>query len=803
MMWAIYSKELRQFLNSLIAYVVIGVFLTGIGLLMWVFPETSVLNYGFADMESLFSLGPFVFMFLIPAITMRMLAEERRTGTIELLLTKPLTEWQIVMGKYLAAFTLVVFSVLPTLVYFYSVYQLGNPIGNLDVPGITGSYLGLILLGGVFTAIGLAASSFTENQIVSFILAVFLCFFLYTGVSSLADLLKGEWAIYLEEMSLSYHYDALSRGLIDTRNVAFFVSTVVFILIVTQWRLIARKLSYKPVRSRLMKRVILAFVLLLVFNILAANFFYRYDLTEDKRYTLKPATKELLRQLEAPMTIEVLLAGDLPSGFERFRRAIKQTIEEFDVYKPGAINYFFVDPSAAEDAKTRNENIAYLMSQGFEPTRVFDTQDGKQIQKIIFPYVIVRYDGQAAGILLFKGAKGGNPNETINMAIENIEFELAVGIQRLANLNRKNIGMVRGHNELDSVHIAGFMGEMVQHFNIKDVSLNKPLSPDSIDALIIARPKTSFSKAEKYVLDQYVMHGGDVVFLMESLEVNMSNAAGMGTLATPVNHGLEDLLFRYGVRLNQNYVQDIQNFGRYPVVIDDNSNIINLPWPFYASVTDFADHPASKNLDAVYLRFFSTMDTVKAEGVSKTPLMYTSEYTRILPAPAPVAFEDYANQPDVQLFNGGRKVAAYLLEGQFTSLFKNRVLPDSIDQALFKDRSTGAKIVVVSDGDFIRNELNLRTRQPYPLGFNPFVEEGEKLKYANRDFLFNVLAYMTDEEGLITSRNKEITLRPLNRIKVQEERTYWQSLNLAGPLVILVLFGLARGVLRKRKYSGF
>jgi ABC-2 type transport system permease protein len=803
MMWAIYSKELRQFLNSLIAYVVIGVFLTGIGLLMWVFPETSVLNYGFADMESLFSLGPFVFMFLIPAITMRMLAEERRTGTIELLLTKPLTEWQIVMGKYLAAFTLVVFSVLPTLVYFYSVYQLGNPIGNLDVPGITGSYLGLILLGGVFTAIGLAASSFTENQIVSFILAVFLCFFLYTGVSSLADLLKGEWAIYLEEMSLSYHYDALSRGLIDTRNVAFFVSTVVFILIVTHWRLIARKLSYKPVRSRLMKRVILAFVLLLVFNILAANFFYRYDLTEDKRYTLKPATKELLRQLEAPMTIEVLLAGDLPSGFERFRRAIKRTIEEFDVYKPGAINYFFVDPSAAEDAKTRNENIAYLMSQGFEPTRVFDTQDGKQIQKIIFPYVIVRYDGQAAGILLFKGAKGGNPNETINMAIENIEFELAVGIQRLANLNRKNIGMVRGHNELDSVHIAGFMGEMVQHFNIKDVSLNKPLSPDSIDALIIARPKTSFSKAEKYVLDQYVMHGGDVVFLMESLEVNMSNAAGMGTLATPVNHGLEDLLFRYGVRLNQNYVQDIQNFGRYPVVIDDNSNIINLPWPFYASVTDFADHPASKNLDAVYLRFFSTMDTVKAEGVSKTPLMYTSEYTRILPAPAPVAFEDYANQPDVQLFNGGRKVAGYLLEGQFTSLFKNRVLPDSIDQALFKDRSTGAKIVVVSDGDFIRNELNLRTRQPYPLGFNPFVEEGEKLKYANRDFLFNVLAYMTDEEGLITSRNKEITLRPLNRIKVQEERTYWQSLNLAGPLVILVLFGLARGVLRKRKYSGF
>lgn len=800
-MWAIYSKEIRQFLNSLIAYVVIGVFLTGIGLLMWVFPETSIINYGFADMESLFSLGPFVFMFLIPAITMRMVAEERRAGTIELLLTKPLTEWQIVLGKYFAAFTLVILSVVPTLVYFYSVYRLGNPVGNLDIPGIIGSYIGLILLGGVFTAVGLAASAFTENQIVSFILAVFLCFFLYTGISSLADLVSGPSAIYIEDLSLSFHYDALSRGLIDTRDVTFFLSTIIFILIITHWKIISRKLSFKPIRSRLYKRVLLGMLALLVFNIVAANFFYRYDLTEDKRYTLKPATRALLRQLDEPMTIEVLLAGDLPAGFERFRRSIKETIEEFDVHKPGVINYFFTDPTAADDAQTINENITYLMQNGFEPTRVFDTEDGKQVQKIIFPYVIVRYGEQAAGILLFKGGNEGNMS--INEAIENIEFEMAVGLQRLAGLNRKTIGVVRGHQELDSMNIVGFMSEMVQYFDMKELELDQEIYPKDYDALIIAKPTSAFSRSEKYVLDQYVMHGGKVMFLIEALEVDMAQAAGVGTLATPVNHNLDDLLFRYGIRLNANYIQDIQNFGRYPVVVGEENEIINLPWPFYASANDFAEHPIAKNLDAVYLRFFSTMDTVKAEGVKKTPLMFTSEYTRVLPAPAPVALEDYANQPDPSQYTGGKKAVSYLLEGNFTSLFKNRVLPDSVSKASYLEEGLPTKMVVVSDGDFIRNELNLRNKTPYELGVNPFREEGEKVRYANKDFMFNALAYLTDENGLITSRNKEIALRPLNRVKLQNERNYWQALNLAGPLVILVLFGVIRDFLRKRKYARF
>lgn len=794
-------KELNQFLSSLIAYVVIGVFLTCIGLLMWVFPDTSVLRYGFADMETLFSLGPYVFMFLIPAITMRMLAEEKKNGTLETLLTSPLTEWQIVLGKYLAAWLLVIVAVLPTLIYAYSVYQLGNPVGNLDLPGITGSYIGLILLGGVFTTFGLAASAYTDNQIVAFMLAISVCFIMYTGLSAVASLFPADVAIYIEDLSLSYHYDALSRGLIDTRDLTYFFSVIVFVLIVTHWKIVARKLSYRPIRMRLIKRISLGMLALLLFNVLAANFFFRVDLTEDKRYTLQPATKDMLRQIDKPMTIEILIDSEVPAGFERLKRSIVETIEEFNVYTQGEIAYFFTDPSATENAEERRENYEYLMQQGFEPTRVFDTEDGKQTQKILFPYVILRYDQKAAGIRMLKGSQNTSAQQQLNQSIEGIEFELAVGIQRIANINRKQIGLVRGHQELDSLDIAGFLGEMIQYFDIDEIQLVDPKELLGYDAIVVAKPLSPFTTAEKYVLDQYVMHGGNVILLVDALKADMAGAAGMGTIAETVDHNLDDLLFRYGLRLNDDYVQDIQNFARYPVVLDDAQNVINLPWPFYAAVNQFTAHPVTKNLDAIYARTFGTIDTVKADGVKKTALMQTSPYTRVLKSPARVAFEDYADQPEVDLFNHGIESVAYLLEGNFTSLFRNRILADTVDKAFFLESGMPAKIIVASDGDLIRNEKNLWSGTPYELGFNPFTESGEKIKYANRDFIFNALAYLTDENGLITSRNKEITLRPLDRVKVQNESVHWQLINMLSPLMLLIIFAVGRNFWRKRKYA--
>jgi ABC-2 type transport system permease protein len=234
-MLAILKKEIRSFLNSLIAYIIMIIFLTGMGLFVWVFPESNVLDYGFADLSTFFYLAPYVYMFLIPAVTMRTFAEEKKAGTMELLLTRPLSDWDIILGKYLASFLLILFTLIPTLVYYFSVYTLGNPAGNVDSAGVFGSYIGLALLGAVFTAIGIFASSISDNQIISFIVAAFLCFILYAGFSSLTSINAwGNLAFFMNQLGIDYHYNSLSKGLIDSRNVLYFLSIIALMLMATR-----------------------------------------------------------------------------------------------------------------------------------------------------------------------------------------------------------------------------------------------------------------------------------------------------------------------------------------------------------------------------------------------------------------------------------------------------------------------------------------------------------------------------------------------------------------------------------------
>lgn len=241
-MFAILKKEFNGFLNSLIAYIVITVFLVAIGMFMWVFPESSVLEYGFADMQTLFNMAPWVFLFLIPAITMRTFAEEKREGTIELLLTKPITDLQLILGKYVAALLLALLALVPTLLYYYSVYTLGNPQGNIDSAAVVGSYLGLVFLAGVFCAIGVFASSISDNQIISFVIAVFLCFIIYTGFDSIASIpVWGSFDYLISQLGISYHYNAISKGLIDSRDVLYFVSVIAVMVLATRLVLRSRK----------------------------------------------------------------------------------------------------------------------------------------------------------------------------------------------------------------------------------------------------------------------------------------------------------------------------------------------------------------------------------------------------------------------------------------------------------------------------------------------------------------------------------------------------------------------------------
>jgi len=241
-MFAIYLKEINSFLNSLIAYIVIAVFLLGVGLFMWVFPDTSVLNYGFADMSTLFNMAPYLFLFLIPAITMRSFAEEKKTGTIELLFTRPISDLSIILGKYFASLTIVGFSLLPTIFYFISIYKLGTPQGNLDIAGIMGSYIGLFLLGAVFTAVGIFCSSNTDNQIISFILAVFISYVFYEGFNYFSSMTSlGSWGVFIASFGISSHYTSLSKGLIDSRYIIYFLSVISFLIFSTKLILGSRK----------------------------------------------------------------------------------------------------------------------------------------------------------------------------------------------------------------------------------------------------------------------------------------------------------------------------------------------------------------------------------------------------------------------------------------------------------------------------------------------------------------------------------------------------------------------------------
>ena len=541
-------------------------------------------------------------------------------------------------------------------------------------------------------------------------------------------------------------------------------------------------------------------VTIVMVNILSSLFFFRADLTEEKRYSIKASTKKMLADLDDEVFIEVYLEGELNSGFQRFQKAIRETLEEFRVQSDNKIQYVFTDPATAISKKAQSEFMNELASKGIQPTRVVDKKDGQRIEKLIFPGAIISYGNAETGVKLLKGNKASSSEEEINQSIEGIEFELANAIYKLTNDNPKSIGIVTGHGELDSLNGAAFTSALSEIYYVGKVSL---LSPDlnTYDALVIAKPVTSFSQAENYKLDQYIMRHGNVLLMLDKLEADMSNASDADYFAFPYDINLDDQLFRYGIRINMDLVQD-RTSGLYPVVTGQSGTkpqVQVFEWPFFPLINTYADHPITRNLDAVMLRFASSIDTVKAPGVRKTPLMFTSRQSRTVTSPVQVSIQSLVKEVKPEDYSKQFIPVAYLLEGRFTSLFKNRFLPEGEDPQLFKAESRPAKIIVVADGDLSRNVVNPRTRQPQPLGFDPV----SNYTFANQDLLLNMVAYLTDENGLINTRNKEVRIRPLDKEKIVSQKVRWQVINIVLPLMLVILYGFARTVVRKKRYANF
>jgi ABC-2 type transport system permease protein len=550
---------------------------------------------------------------------------------------------------------------------------------------------------------------------------------------------------------------------------------------------------------------LLAFLNVVVFialiNLVASNNFLRIDLTEEKRYSIKDQTRDILRNLDDDVYVEVFLTGDLNAEFDRFQKAIAETLEEFRIYSSNKVKYKFTDPAAAISEKARSEFMADLAGKGIQPTNVIDTKNGQRLEKIIFPGVTVSYDGIETGVMLLKGNKAGTPTEEINQSIEGVEYELAHAISKLVNAERRKIGFVSGHGELDSTSIASFKSDLIEEYDISTVEVSTAVDLNTYDALIVAKPTMLFSELDKFHLDQYIIGGGKVLFLLDKLDATMDSASREDYFALPYNLGLDDQLFRYGIRINMDLIQD-RTAGFYPVITGERGGkpeVKLMDWPFFPLLNHYAEHPITRNLDAVMTKFVSSVDTVKAEGIKKTPLVMTSQYSRAITAPVKVSVNDLRRNITDESFSRSFIPVGYLLEGQFTSLYKNRFLPQGADQKSFKEVSLPSKIVIIADGDIIRNDVNIRNGQLRPLGFDP----ATNYTFANRDLLMNCLAHLTSENGLIQARTKQVKIRPLDKQKIQSERLKWQMINLVLPIVLLVIYGISRYYWRKRKFARF
>lgn len=558
--------------------------------------------------------------------------------------------------------------------------------------------------------------------------------------------------------------------------------------------------NHKRIESLL--RLGIGILLIVILNQVAGLFPARLDLTDEKRYSVTPATRALLNDLQEVVYVEVFLEGEMPAGFKRLRKAIEETLSQFDYYADGLVKVDFIDPSSALNEKARNEYFRSLIERGLQPTNLSYKRDGNKTEKLIFPGAIVSYYGQEVPVTLLTGSQSATAEERLNQSIEGLEYELANAIRILSNDRRKTIALIQGHGEPDSLNLAGLTNALLDKYDVFNVDLStEDKDLEKYDAVIFPKPTTSFSQNEKYQIDQYIMNGGKTLFFVDALRVNMDSASGVGTFAFPYETGLDDLFFKYGVRINRDFVQDIV-CGEYPIVagnMGDQAQIRMLPWPFFPMVNNFGNHPIVKNLDAVSMKFVSTIDTVKADGIEKIPLLKTSQYSMVNQAPVKVAFNELRKNLDPERFNHGSKNVAYLLKGKFTSVFRNRILPKGINTSDFKESGKKTSIVICSDGDMIRNEFSLKDGAPMELGLSPY----SQMKFANKDFVLNAVDYMLNDQGLIVSKNKSFAIRPLDKVKVANEKLKWQLINLVLPIVLLIIYGVLRAYWRKKRYASF
>lgn len=546
--------------------------------------------------------------------------------------------------------------------------------------------------------------------------------------------------------------------------------------------------------SKILKNNIILILSIIALNILGFWVYFRADLTADKRYSISESSKNLLKNLNDEVIIKVYLDGEgLPGGFERLKRAVKETLVEFKYFGKDNIDYQFINPYDGSEEE-RNTLFKQLVEKGMQPTNIFAKEDGKKVENLVFPYATIWYQNKEVPVLLLKANLAQDSQTKLNQSYENVEYELASAIQKLTNTKKKKVGLLSEFTDLQPINFAGLINTLQEYYDLYIIDSKKSPSFAGLDALIVPKPDKPVDDSTKAKIDQYIMNGGRVLFFVDGLKVD---SVGLeGSFAQPLDVNLDDMLFKYGVRINKNIVKDGLNAAIIPMVVGnmgDKPNIQPMPYRYFPLINNFSNSLITKNIDMVYTKFTASIDPVNGnDGLKKTPLLLTSQYTKVLNAPALITYNEARTDTDETEYQGGVKTVAYLIEGTFKS-----ILQKSFTNSEIKTSSVPTKILVCSDGDIIVNEIDRKTGNPYPMGFDRFSQH----QYGNQDFVINTLNYLLDEQGLLTAKSKSVGLRPLDKLKVNNQKTKWQLINIVLPLVLLVAFGFLRFYYVKNKYA--
>ncbi|MBK6330698.1 MAG: gliding motility-associated ABC transporter substrate-binding protein GldG [Bacteroidetes bacterium] len=564
-------------------------------------------------------------------------------------------------------------------------------------------------------------------------------------------------------------------------------------------------------KKKNISRLVMLAAMLLLFNIISSRLHVHVDATEEKRFSLSAPTKKLLKGLKENVIIEVYLKGTFPAGFKKLSESTKDLLQQFKEYGNGRVKFSFINPLEGKDDQQKKEVFTNLASKGINPVnvKVQGDEDEGYSEKIIFPAAKIAYNQKEISISLLESHLSMTPQQKLNNSEAMLEYKFASAIKYLIEPDRKKIAYIVGHGEALGFNTFDMLSTLEKYYDVDTVDLTQNVDIGRFyTAAIICKPTQTFDEKNKFKIDQFVMQGGKLLMCIDMLSFSMDSLRYVdASMAMDYGLNLDDMLFKYGVRINPDFIEDYQQANPIPVTVGMMGNqpdIQLLSWSYFPFSISESKHPIVNNLDAVMFMYANSIDTVANPEINKTILLTSSNRSRRVPSPVRISLSNLKFKPQADMFKEKNIPMAVLLEGKFKSVFANRmddnflrVYKDSLKKPYNMVCEKENQMIVVGDGDVFLNDYNT-SRGPLECGFYKFTEKS----FANKSFILNCMEYLTDDYGLLEARNKNLTLRLLDTVKVKKQQLQWQLLNIGLPAFLLFVFGSAYFFFRRKKYEG-